>query len=159
MDRNNVFWYIFLVITFLVWGTQHPPIKILSGEMGPFLFNFLRFFIAGAVLLPFVMKTGWRSRKRFDFDIYSWSCRNLPFRVFNIFGVRMSTAVEQRYSSQFVAIAACYDCADIHQGENHQKILAERSLDLLALSLSSRKAYCRLMCCWGLILLGMSWYW
>ncbi len=55
MMDGNTKGYILLVLAFVIWGTQHPPIKILSGEIPPFLFNFLRFAIAGLVLLPFVL--------------------------------------------------------------------------------------------------------
>ena len=93
MEKNNTSWYIFLVITFFVWGTQHPPIKVLSGEVSPFLLNFLRFSIAGAVLLPFVMKNKVKVEKK---DLMWISVLGLVgiylFGVFNIFGVRMSTA-------------------------------------------------------------------
>lgn len=93
MQKNNASWYIFLVITFLVWGTQHPPIKVLSAEVSPFLFNFLRFSIAGAVLLPFVMKDKVKVGKK---DLLWISVLGLVgiylFGVFNIFGVRISTA-------------------------------------------------------------------
>lgn len=93
MEKNNFHWYVFLIITFLVWGTQHPPIKVLSGEISPFLFNFLRFSIAGVVLLPFVMKNRVKVDKK---DLMWISVLGLVgiylFGVFNIFGVRMSTA-------------------------------------------------------------------
>ncbi|MCK4714147.1 MAG: DMT family transporter [Candidatus Aenigmarchaeota archaeon] len=54
--NKNMKWYLLLILNFIVWGTQHPPIKILSNEISPFLFNFLRFGIACLVLLPFVIK-------------------------------------------------------------------------------------------------------
>jgi drug/metabolite transporter (DMT)-like permease len=48
-------WNVFIIIVFLVWGTMHPPLKILSNELPPFLINFLRFSIALMALVPFVV--------------------------------------------------------------------------------------------------------
>lgn len=47
-------WYILVVLTFLLWGTQHPPVKILSHEVPSVLLNFLRFAVALVAILPFV---------------------------------------------------------------------------------------------------------
>ena len=55
MQKSGVSWYVVIILTFLLWGTQHPPIKILSGEISPVLFNFLRYFFAGLALVPFVL--------------------------------------------------------------------------------------------------------
>lgn len=48
-------WNVLIIIVFIVWGTMHPPLKILSDELPPLLMNFLRFSLALLVLTPFVL--------------------------------------------------------------------------------------------------------
>jgi drug/metabolite transporter (DMT)-like permease len=48
-------WNVLIIIAFIVWGTMHPPLKILSDELPPLLMNFLRFSLALVVLTPFVL--------------------------------------------------------------------------------------------------------
>lgn len=45
-----------LVIVFILWGSQHPALKVLAEEVPPFLFNSVKFLIAAFVLFFFVRK-------------------------------------------------------------------------------------------------------
>ena len=47
-------WYLLIILTFLLWGTQHPFLKILSGALPPLVTNVLRFSMTLLALLPFV---------------------------------------------------------------------------------------------------------
>ena len=47
-------WYALIIITFLIWGTQHPCLKLLSDELPPLLINLVRFSMTLLVLIPFV---------------------------------------------------------------------------------------------------------
>ncbi|MCK5233619.1 MAG: EamA family transporter [Candidatus Aenigmarchaeota archaeon] len=80
-------------MTFLLWGTQHPPIKILSGEISPVLFNFLRYFFAGLALVPFVLNERVKIKKE---DLLGLSFLGFMgifiFGIINLVGVRLSTA-------------------------------------------------------------------
>ncbi len=94
ISNNNIFWwYIILLVTFVIWGTQHPPIKILSEKMGPVLFNFLRFTIAGLVLLPFVLRNRPKVEKNDFTKIFFLGCIGIViFGLLNMVGVKLSTA-------------------------------------------------------------------
>lgn len=93
MQKNNLsIWYIILFATFIIWGTQHPPIKLLADRLDPFLFNFLRYSIAAIALLPFVVRNKTNLEKK-----------NLPaflllgfilflYGFINVSGVKLSTA-------------------------------------------------------------------
>jgi drug/metabolite transporter (DMT)-like permease len=48
-------WNILTIVIFLLWGTMHPLLKILSDALPPLLINFLRFAIALLLLTPFVL--------------------------------------------------------------------------------------------------------
>ena len=48
-------WYLLIIVTFLIWGTQHPFLKILSDALPPLVINVLRFSITLLVLVPFVV--------------------------------------------------------------------------------------------------------
>lgn len=45
LQRSHVMmfdrWYVFIIITFLIWGTQAPFLKMLSDELPPLLLNLL----------------------------------------------------------------------------------------------------------------------
>lgn len=94
MQKDNLsIWYIILFATFIMWGTQHPPIKILSGEMSPVMFNLLRYFIAGLVLLPFVLKNRLKIAKNDLAKIFFLGFIGIfLFGVLNLLGVKLSTA-------------------------------------------------------------------
>lgn len=92
MEKNTK-WYLLLIFTFIIWGTQHPPIKILSGEIPPFLFNFLRFLIAGLFLLPFIMRQKKVPEKK---DLLKISLLGIVgislYGFFAVAGIKLSTA-------------------------------------------------------------------
>ena len=48
-------WYLLIILTFLLWGTQHPFLKMLSDALSPFVINVLRFSITLIVLIPLVV--------------------------------------------------------------------------------------------------------
>ena len=48
-------WYLLIIVTFLIWGTQHPFLKMLSDALSPFIINVLRFSITLIVLTPLVV--------------------------------------------------------------------------------------------------------
>jgi drug/metabolite transporter (DMT)-like permease len=48
--------YLILIFALVLFGSQHPATKIISADIEPFLFNFIRFFFAGLALAPFAMK-------------------------------------------------------------------------------------------------------
>lgn len=51
--------YCLATFTFLLWGTQHPVLKVLSGDISAEALNFWRFLIAAIFLYPFIhTKTG-----------------------------------------------------------------------------------------------------
>lgn len=52
---NTKAWYTFLIMVFILWGSQVPSLKILSKELPPFILNALRFTTASLVLLPFAL--------------------------------------------------------------------------------------------------------
>lgn len=91
--NKNTKWYILVILTFIIWGTQHPPIKILSGEIPPFLFNFLRFFIAGLALLPFIIQQKIIPIKR---DLLKISILGIVgialYGLFVVTGIKLSTS-------------------------------------------------------------------
>jgi len=99
MQKNNIsndnifWWYIILFATFIMWGTQHPALKILSGEMSPVIFNLFRYSIAGLALLPFVFKNRVKIAKN---DLVKISFLGFIgiflFGVLNLIGVKLSTA-------------------------------------------------------------------
>lgn len=96
MQNKNTKWYIFLIFTYILWGTQAPALKILSGNLSSFQLNFFRFFIAGLVLLPFVLVR----RKKIDnkslISIFLIGIIGIAFySVINIFGLRLSTGINQ----------------------------------------------------------------
>ena len=45
-----------LLLTALIWGCSFVAQDVSSDFLGPFTFNFTRFFIGSLVLVPFVMK-------------------------------------------------------------------------------------------------------
>ncbi len=93
MEKNNTYWYIILVITFLVWGTQHPPIKILSNEISPVLFNVLRYSIAVLALLPFILKSKVKIEKKDYAKIILLGFIGIfLYGMLNVAGVSMSTS-------------------------------------------------------------------
>ncbi|MBD3305101.1 EamA family transporter [candidate division KSB3 bacterium] len=49
-------WNILIILTFVVWGTMHPPLKIVSDALPPLLVNLLRFSLALGVLTPFMLR-------------------------------------------------------------------------------------------------------
>ena len=48
-------WYFLIIVTFLLWGTQHPFLKMLSDALSPFVINVLRFSITLIVLTPLIV--------------------------------------------------------------------------------------------------------
>ena len=46
-----------LLLTALIWGCSFVAQDFSSDYIGPFTFNFVRFFIGSAVLLPFVLNS------------------------------------------------------------------------------------------------------
>src|SRR5947209_3857361 len=91
--RGRTRWYVLLVITFIIWGTQHPPLKILSAELPPFLLNLLRFSIAGLALLPFAVRNKIIPQRR---DLLKMSMLGIvqiaAFGVLTVIGIRLSTS-------------------------------------------------------------------
>lgn len=86
-------WYLIIIVTFIIWGTQHPALKILSGKMSPILFNLLRYSFAGLTLFPFVL----RNKIKIDRgDLTKIAALGFIgiflFGILNIVGVRLSTA-------------------------------------------------------------------
>ena len=57
-------WYLVPVLVFILWGSQIPCLKILSGELPPFPLNTLRFGMSTCVLLPFALHRGVLPRSR-----------------------------------------------------------------------------------------------
>lgn len=93
MRNGNTGWYIVLTLTFIVWGTQHAALKLLSGEVSPWLLNLLRFSIAWLALLPFVLADKIKIEKK---DLAKILFLGLAgpflFGTLNLIGVKLSTA-------------------------------------------------------------------
>lgn len=85
--------YLLLAATFVIWGTQHPALKLLSVELNPILLNLLRFSIAAAALIPFAPKRAQELRRK---DIKTLFLLGFAgpflFGLLNLIGVGMSTA-------------------------------------------------------------------
>lgn len=94
MQKGNLLkWYMFLLATFIIWGTQHPPIKFLSGKISPFFFNFLRYSIATLVLLPFVLKNRFKIARNDLIKIFLLGFVGIfLYGVLDLIGVKLSTA-------------------------------------------------------------------
>lgn len=94
MDKQKINWYIILILTMVAWGTQHPTLKILSGKINPGLFNTLRFFIAGLVMLPFVLKNKIKIEKKDLIKIFLLGLAGIfLFGMLNMIGIKLSTAI------------------------------------------------------------------
>ncbi|MFH1565309.1 MAG: DMT family transporter [bacterium] len=94
MKKENTNWYIILILTMAIWGTQHPALKVLSGKVNPSLFNSLRFFIAILVLLPFVVKNRIKIEKKNLGKILFLGVIGISlFGMLNIIGINLSTAI------------------------------------------------------------------
>jgi len=93
MEKSNKYWYAILILAFVVWGTQHPPLKVLSADISPSLLSFVRFFIAGLVLLPFVFRNRVKVEKK-DLAIISFLgfIGIFLYGILGITGVNLSTA-------------------------------------------------------------------
>lgn len=93
MKKRDKGWYLLLAATFMLWGTQHTALKILSGEMDPLLLNLLRFSIAGLALLPFARK---HNTEILGTDLLKLSLLGIAgpflFGLLNLIGVKLSTA-------------------------------------------------------------------
>jgi len=93
MQKSNLSWYLILIATFIIWGTQHPVLKILSDKIDPFLFNFLRYSIAGLALAPFILKNKISVEKRDLTRILFLGFFGIAlFGILNFVGVKLSTA-------------------------------------------------------------------
>jgi len=94
-QKNNYSWYAILIVVFLLWGTFHPAIKVLSGDVEPFLLNFLRFLIVAIVLAPFALKNRIKVEKN---DLIGISILGfigiVLVGVIDVIGVSMSTALD-----------------------------------------------------------------
>lgn len=91
--KKNTKWLLLVILVFVVWGTQHPPIKILSESIPPFLLNFLRFLIAGVVLLPFVLKQKIVPAKRDLLKIFGLGIIGIAlYGFFVVKGIKLSTS-------------------------------------------------------------------
>ncbi len=85
--------YALIILVFIVWGTQHPPIKILSAEIPPLLLNFLRFSIALIFLLPFVLRQKIIPKKNDMVVIMSLGIIGISlFGLLSVSGIKLSTA-------------------------------------------------------------------
>ncbi len=93
--KKNYSWYILLIVVFLLWGTFHPAIKVLSGNVAPVLLNFLRFLLVGIVLFPFAMKKKVKIDRN---DLIGISILGfigiVLVGVLDVIGVSMSTAMD-----------------------------------------------------------------
>ena len=58
-----------LLLTDLIWGCSFVAQDVSSDYLGPFTFNFVRFFIGSAVLLPFVLNSRKKRKIRKKEDI------------------------------------------------------------------------------------------
>jgi len=56
MDKKKKFAIISLIIANIIWGAAFPIYKFSLNGIPPFSFTFLRLFISGIILLPFVYK-------------------------------------------------------------------------------------------------------
>lgn len=93
MQKSNNFWYLILISTFIIWGTQHPPLKILSNKIDPFLFNFIRYSIAGLALAPFVLRNKISIERKDLIKILFLGFVGIAlFGVLNFAGVKLSSA-------------------------------------------------------------------
>ena len=94
-QKKNYSWYAILIVVFLLWGTFHPAIKVLSGDVEPFLLNFLRFLIVAIVLAPFALKNRIKVEKN---DLIGISILGFVgivlVGVIDVIGVSMSTALD-----------------------------------------------------------------
>lgn len=89
-----------LLLTALIWGCSFVAQDVSSDYLGPFTFNFVRFFIGSAVLLPFVLN----SRKKRKITIVvsqniglrilsrpaSWTFRFVRYRLLFSWSTRIS---------------------------------------------------------------------
>ncbi len=93
MEKKNIHWYAVLILTCVIWGTQHPPLKIVSGHISPSLLNLLRFFIVGLVLLPFILKNKTKIEKKDLIKISLLGFTGIFLHgILNVTGINLSTA-------------------------------------------------------------------
>ena len=52
-----------LLCVAVIWGTAFVAQRVAAQSLGVFLFNGVRFLLAVAILLPFTLKTGWKTEK------------------------------------------------------------------------------------------------
>lgn len=94
MEKKSINWYLILFLTMVVWGTQHPTLKILSGKINSGLFNTLRFFIAGLAMLPFVLKNKIKIEKQDLIKIFLLGFAGIfLFGMLNMVGIKLSTSI------------------------------------------------------------------
>lgn len=87
-------WYILIILTFLIWGTQHPCLKLLSDELPPLLINLVRFSMILLVLLPFVAAQKIVSTKRDVLKMAALGLLGIALYGFLVVsGLRRSTSI------------------------------------------------------------------
>jgi drug/metabolite transporter (DMT)-like permease len=90
---NHIFWYIALFFTSALWGTLHPTLKFLSGQVPPELLNFLRYSVAMLVLLPLVAREKIVPQKKDLAAIFVLGFIGVfAYGILNTMGVNLSTA-------------------------------------------------------------------
>lgn len=87
-------WYLLIILTFLIWGTQHPFLKILSNALPSLVINVLRFSITLLVLLPFVVAQKTVPAKKDFFKIAGLGVIGIAcYGFFVIAGLQRSTSI------------------------------------------------------------------
>lgn len=86
-------WYLIMIVVFLIWGTNYPALKIISAQVPPFLFVFLKYIVALLVLAPFVLKNRVTIEKQDWLPIIGLAFIGMVFTgAVNIVAISLSTA-------------------------------------------------------------------
>ncbi len=91
----------------LIWGTAFVAQKVGGDEMGPFIFNGLRFFLGFFVVFPLVVVRGKKRRQRLEAGDKRVDAVNTKRAVYGgmVCGVFLTAASAlQQYSLQFVEV-------------------------------------------------------
>jgi len=91
--KGKTSWYLIMIVVFLIWGTNYPALKIISAQVPPFLFVFLKYLIAVLIIGPLALKNRAKIEQQDWLPIIGLAFIGMVFTgAVNIVAIGLSTA-------------------------------------------------------------------
>ncbi len=121
-----------ILIANLIWGAAPPIFKYVLTDIPPFTLGFIRFFVAGLIFLPFIMRNGHALKGKYLFHIILGGIWGISINVaFFFLGLQLAPSINVHIIGSLAPIVLYILSLVILKANAHPQIIKGMVISLL----------------------------